>query len=282
MLNSQRKSYPATERGTWTIIHTESCLVLEGTRFPYLHKSPLKLAGRTFQPGDRFIYMGGKKTSAGVAHLDFRCWKPMVYQGQMLDQHIADATSPPGRPELAPLAVFTQDDSNAKARPCYYAWHYQEEDGVFMWGTHANAGRIIEHDLTALEGEEVHAKEDKETTSIARLCAEFAEQGLSTEDATARIRAKIGKVRITAKELRGYYEAEVRRKAKAAAEVLPAWFECAECWHRWRSRPGVVLTCPACDSPTWNAVALAHGATAPLFLELDTLAGIATTDTPPT
>lgn len=245
----KKKSFPSTERGTWRAIHTATCLVVEGERLPHIHKSPLRLAGRTHLPGARFIYFGGNKTSAGFECLDFRDFAPMTYIGQILDQHIADMTSPPGRPDGLPLALFSQGDKPGPGS--FYAWHYDEQhDGVFFWGTDSNAGRVIEHDRTALEGESMiespHAA--KKAPGISDRLRAYKADGMTADQAITSLILSLGKLRQSRRDLRKVFDSLPDPKPQAFDPAAhPSWWRCPECWTEWSVESSLRPPCPACN-----------------------------------
>lgn len=153
-MKEKTKSYPCTERGTWRMVHMENSLLVSGDRLPHIHKGPIRLGDREFMPGQRFIFLGGNKTSAGFVNLDFRgeAFEPIEYVGQMFDYELKDQDSPPGPRgnQNATLALFRT--SNLPAGEFWAWWN----DGTnFYFGNRACAGRIMEHDRTTPEGETV-------------------------------------------------------------------------------------------------------------------------------
>jgi len=266
------KSFPSTERGTWHMIHTRTSLVVTGERLPHLHKSPLHIGGRTHEPGARFCYMGGKKTSAGFEHLDFRDAEPMTYVGQMLDQHIADMALPPSRPIGLPLACFTQGDKPGPG--AFYAWHYDEKEGSFIWGTDAHAGRVIEHDQTALEGEPGPPRE-AEPTNIRDTLAAYKLDGKDRDTAVTLLKMKFATIRESRRSLGRLFDSlpEPKPQAFDCAEH-PTWWRCLACWTEFSIEATLPPPCPACQMDTEALARWWRADERKLLLALDAAIGI--------
>lgn len=120
------KSYPATERFLYTIVHLRNALAIDGPLD--LQAVPLVMPGVGQWPvGTQFTQMASKRKSAGFPHHEFTDpYPPLEYVGQHTD---LDGT----------LAVF-------KTPTCgplqWFAYHLY--DHGLIWGTDNHAGRVID------------------------------------------------------------------------------------------------------------------------------------------
>lgn len=129
----------------WDVLHTKNSLIFDGPNIPEPTPTPLNAGGNSWQPGARFIFLGGHKTSAGFEWLDFRKTGAITYLGQITTQ-VNTAESP--------TAVFKQDGfTNPDGTPRLFGWHVSE--GALFWGNASCSGRVIEMERATLEGQEI-------------------------------------------------------------------------------------------------------------------------------
>lgn len=135
--------FPSTHQPAgWDIIHTDTSLIFDGPNIPEPSPAPLRAAGKEWQPGTRFIFLGGMKTSAAFEWLDFTKAAPIEYLGQITTE--ASDT---------PLAVFRQPGFVKDGQPVLFGWHADGE--LLFWGTSYHSLRMIEMDRATVAGEEI-------------------------------------------------------------------------------------------------------------------------------
>lgn len=121
------RSYPATEKMLYTLVHLENCLAIDGK----LDIQPLPLVRKgvgQWAPGTKFTQLASKKKSAGFPHYEFTDpYPPLEYLGIHRDLD-------------GMLAVFRAPNCGPDQ---WFAYHYYPEQGL-IWGTSGCAGRVIE------------------------------------------------------------------------------------------------------------------------------------------
>ena len=126
---------------TFDRICLDDCEMFGFSKEPKLDITPILLGdGSTMKPGDRFVKIGGKKTSAGFPTLHMLPGHSMEYAGSYS--------------ELGTNALCFHQVKDGKVQKIlnregyaflYYGWHSMAHaDTEWMFATRSNAGRIME------------------------------------------------------------------------------------------------------------------------------------------
>ena len=115
------------------------CFMFLFRKAPKLSAAPVELGdGSLMVPGDRFVEIGGKKTSAGFTRFKMLPGHALEYAGRF-----SDLTG-------TALCFHQVTDGKRDERPvegyasAFYGWMATSIDGCWVHGTPAVAGRVVE------------------------------------------------------------------------------------------------------------------------------------------
>lgn len=132
---------PTTPQTGWQILHTKTCLMLEGGHVPFPVAVPLEAGGKKWPVGSFFDFLGGNKTSKAYEFVDFRKHRPAEYIGTVA------AT-------VGTIAVFRQAGfAHEDGSPQLFGW-VTDPQGL-KWTNHENKPRMVELDRATLTSQEV-------------------------------------------------------------------------------------------------------------------------------